>query len=163
MRGDIHAQIAVTQMGAARVKELCARFGAAHRDRCVRRHPQGRGRRVARGHRQAAGGRRPRPKGLLDSDGVEVDKPIKLAVTVAIKDGMASFDFSDSDPQARGPVNLRPSMVEACVFYSLIGSLGPNLHFNDGMRDVVRLTYAPRTVDQRRSAGARSPTTRWST
>src|SRR3954465_13564832 len=28
MRGDIHAQIAVTQMGAARVTELCARFGA---------------------------------------------------------------------------------------------------------------------------------------
>ena len=28
VRGDIHAQIAVTQMGAARVKELCARFGA---------------------------------------------------------------------------------------------------------------------------------------
>ena len=37
-------------------------------------------------------------------------------------------------------------MVEACVFYSLIGSLGPNLHFNDGMRDVVQLTFAPRTV-----------------
>ena len=32
------------------------------------------------------------------------------------------------------------------MFYSLIGSLGPNLHFNDGMRDVVRLNYAPRTV-----------------
>src|SRR5919198_5280277 len=29
MRGDIHAQIAVTQMGAARVKELCERFGAS--------------------------------------------------------------------------------------------------------------------------------------
>ena len=28
MRGDIQAQIAVTQMGAQRVKELCARFGA---------------------------------------------------------------------------------------------------------------------------------------
>jgi N-methylhydantoinase B len=37
-------------------------------------------------------------------------------------------------------------MVEACVFYSLIGCLGPNLHFNDGMRDVVQFTYAPRTV-----------------
>ena len=75
-----------------------------------------------------------------------VDKPIKLAVTITIKDGIASFDFSDSDPQAKGPVNLRPSMVEACVFYSLIGSLGPNLHFNDGMRDVVRLKFAPRTI-----------------
>src|SRR4051812_47239281 len=27
VRGDVHAQIAVTQMGAARVKELCRRFG----------------------------------------------------------------------------------------------------------------------------------------
>jgi N-methylhydantoinase B len=56
------------------------------------------------------------------------------------------FDFSDSGPQARGPVNLRPSMVEACVFYSLIGALGPDLHFNDGMRDAVRFKFAPRTV-----------------
>ena len=85
-------------------------------------------------------------EGFLDSDGIEVDKPIKLAVTVTIKDGLAHFDFSDSDPQAKGPVNLRPSMVEACVFYSLIGSLGPDLAFNDGMRDVVRLKYAPRTI-----------------
>jgi len=37
-------------------------------------------------------------------------------------------------------------MVEACVFYSLIGSLGPRLNFNDGMRDVLRLVFAPRTV-----------------
>jgi N-methylhydantoinase B len=59
---------------------------------------------------------------------------------------MVSFDFSRSDAQARGPINLRPSMVEACVFYSLIGCLGPDLHFNDGMRDVVRLRFAPRTV-----------------
>ena len=67
-------------------------------------------------------------------------------MTITIEDGIASFDFSASDPQARGPVNLRPSMVEACVFYSLIGCLGPNLAFNDGMRDVVRLKFAPRTI-----------------
>jgi N-methylhydantoinase B len=37
-------------------------------------------------------------------------------------------------------------MVEACVFYCLIGALDPKLHFNDGMRDVVRFVYAPDTV-----------------
>jgi N-methylhydantoinase B len=37
-------------------------------------------------------------------------------------------------------------MVEACVFYCLIGCLGPKLAFNDGMRDVARLIFAPRTV-----------------
>src|SRR5438132_1040809 len=72
--------------------------------------------------------------------------PIKIVGGGVAQGGIAHFDFSNSDPQAKGPVNLRPSMVEACVFYSLIGCLGPDLHFNDGMRDAVRLTFAPRTV-----------------
>ena len=143
--GDIHAQIAVTQMGAARVRELCTRFGAATVTDAFAAILKG-----AADELRAAIAKLPEgessAEGLLDSDGVALDQPIKLAVTVAIKNGIASFDFSNSDPQARGPVNLRPSMVEACVFYSLIGCLGPNLHFNDGMRDVVLLIYAPRTV-----------------
>jgi N-methylhydantoinase B len=145
MRGDIQAQIAVTQMGAQRVKELCERFGAHTVIDAFAAILKG-----AADELRAAIAKLPEgqasAEGLLDSDGVVIDKPVKLAVTVAIKDGIACFDFSDSDPQARGPVNLRPSMVEACVFYSLIGCLGPNLHFNDGMREVVRLTFAPRTV-----------------
>jgi N-methylhydantoinase B len=145
MRGDIHAQIAVTQMGAARVKDLCARFGATTVTDAFAAILQG-----AADELKAAIAKLPEgstaAEGFLDSDGVVLDKPIKLAVTIAIKDGLAHFDFSGSDPQAKGPVNLRPSMVEACVFYALIGSLGPNLAFNDGMRDVVRLKFAPRTI-----------------
>jgi N-methylhydantoinase B len=145
MRGDIKAQIAVTQMGAARVKELCARFGAPTVTAAFARILEG-----AAEELRSAIARLPEgsasAEGYLDSDGVEVDRPVKLAVAVTIKDAVASFDFSASDPQAKGPINLRPSMVEACVFYCLIGSLGPNLHFNDGMRDVVRLVFKPRTV-----------------
>jgi N-methylhydantoinase B len=145
MRGDIHAQIAVTQMGAARVKELCGRFGAHTVTDAFAAILAG-----AAQELRAALARLPEgessAEGLLDSDGIVADKPLKLAVTVTIKGGIAIFDFSGSDPQARGPVNLRPSMVEACVFYSLIGCLGPNLHFNDGMRDVVQLKFAPRTI-----------------
>jgi N-methylhydantoinase B len=145
MRGDIHAQIAVTQMGATRVKELCDRFGAGTVTEAFAAILKG-----AADELRAAIATLPEgeasAEGFLDSDGIVVDKPIRLAVTVTIKEGIASFDFSQSDPQAKGPVNLRPSMVEACVFYSLIGNLGPNLHFNDGMRDVVQLKFAPRTI-----------------
>jgi N-methylhydantoinase B len=145
MRGDIHAQIAVTQMGAARVQDLCARFGAATVTDAFAAILKG-----AADELKAAIAKLPEgtaaAEGFLDSDGVVLDKPIKLAVSIAIKDALAHFDFSASDPQAKGPVNLRPSMVEACVFYALIGSLGPNLAFNDGMRDVVRLKFAPRTI-----------------
>jgi N-methylhydantoinase B len=145
VRGDMQAQIAVTQMGAGRVAELCARFGAATVTGAFQAILDG-----AAAELRAAIAKLPAgdasAEGLLDSDGVTVDKPIRLAVTITIEDGTATFDFSASDPQARGPVNLRPSMVEACVFYSLIGCLGPRLAFNDGMRDAVRLVFAPRTI-----------------
>jgi len=145
VRGDMQAQIAVTRMGAARVHELCVRFGAATVTGAFAAILKG-----AAEELRAAIAKLPPGEasadGLLDSDGVTVDKPIKLAVKITIRGGSATFDFSASDPQARGPVNLRPSMVEACVFYSLIGCLGPRLAFNDGMRDVVRLVYAPRTI-----------------
>jgi len=145
MRGDIHAQIAVTQMGAARVKDLCGRFGAATVTDAFAAILKGAADELAAAIAKLPAGTAS-AEGYLDSDGVVVDKPIKLAVAIAIRDGLAHFDFSASDPQAKGPVNLRPSMVEACVFYALIGSLGPNLNFNDGMRDVVRLSFAPRTI-----------------
>jgi len=145
VRGDMRAQIAVTKMGADRVKALCARFGAETITGAFAAILNG-----ARDALRAAIRRLPEAtvsaEGLLDSDGVEVDKPVKLAVTVTIADGIATFDFSNSGPQARGPINLRPSMIEACVFYALIGSLDPKLHFNDGMRDAVRIVLAPRTV-----------------
>src|SRR5215813_1830181 len=138
VRGDMQAQIAVTQMGATRVNELCGRFGAATVTGAFAAILDG-----AAQELRAAITRLPpgeaSAEGLLDSDGVAVDQPIKLAVKITIGSGLATFDFSASDPQARGPVNLRPSMVEACVFYSLIGCLGPRLAFNDGMRDPVRL------------------------
>jgi N-methylhydantoinase B len=145
MRGDIHAQIAVTQMGAARVKELCGRFGASTVTDAFAAILKGAADELGTAIAKLPAGTSS-AEGFLDSDGIEIDKPIKLAVTITIENGIASFDFSNSDPQAKGPVNLRPSMVEACVFYCLIGSLGPNLHFNDGMRDMVRLKFAPRTI-----------------
>ncbi len=145
VRGDMQAQVAATQMGVARIAELCRRFGAASLTAAFAAILEG-----AAATLRAAIAKLPEgcatAEGLLDSDGVDVDKPLKLAVAVTIKDGCATFDFSDCAPQARGPVNLRPAMVEACVHYSIIGCLDPHLPFNDGIRDVVRLVFAPRTI-----------------
>ena len=145
VRGDMTAQIAVTQMGAQRVQDLCGRFGAQTVTDAFAAILRG-----AADELKGAIAKLPEgtasAQGLIDNDGVDVNKPIKLAVTITIKDGLATFDFSNSDPQTRGPLNLRPSMVEACVFYSLIGSLGPRLHFNDGMRDCVKLIFKPNTI-----------------
>jgi N-methylhydantoinase B len=146
VRGDMNAQIAVTQMGAARVKELSARFGAETLCEAFAAILRASASALRAAIAKVPPGVTASAQGFLDSDGVVTDRPIKLAVAVTVENGIMIFDFSASDPQAAGPVNLRPSMVEACVFYCLIGLLDPKLAFNDGMRDGVRLVFAPRTV-----------------
>ncbi len=145
VRGDMRAQIAITQMGASRVGQLCQRFGAATLCEAFAAILGGAAEELRRALAGLPAGTAS-AEGYFDSDGFDLDQPVKLAVTITVADGAASFDFSASGPQTKGPINLRPSMVEACVFYSLLGSLGPKLQFNDGMRDVLRFVYAPRTV-----------------
>jgi N-methylhydantoinase B len=145
VRGDMHAQMAATRMGAERILQTCERFGAtvvmesfaallagaeAELRAAIKALPDG----------EASA------EGFMDNDGVELDRPVRFAVTVRVDNGEITFDFTNADRQAKGPMNLRPSMVEACVFYALIGALDPKLHFNDGMRGAVRFAYAPNTI-----------------
>jgi N-methylhydantoinase B len=145
VRGDIRAQIAATQMGVKRIAELAQRFGSAELTAAFAAILKGTADALRAQIRNLPDGTAS-AHGFMDDDGVELEKPVKFAVTITVDRGSILFDFSDSGPQAKGPVNLRPSMVEACVFYSLIGALAPNLAFNDGMRDAVKIKFAPRTV-----------------
>ncbi len=145
VRGDARAQVAVTQMGAKRLGELAQRFGAEDVTGAFAAILAGAAEELKAAIAALPDGKA-RATGVMDTDGIDRDKPVRFTVTVTIEGDSAHFDFTESDPQAKGPINLRPSMVEACVFYSLIGCLGPDLQFNDGMGDAVRFTYAPRTI-----------------
>ena len=145
VRGDMNAQMAATQMGAHRILQSCEQFGVAAVMESFAALLKGAAEELRAAIKSLPDGESP-AEGFMDNDGVELDRPVRFAVTVRVKNGEIEFDFSNSDRQARGPVNLRPSMVEACVFYCLIGALDPKLHFNDGMREAVRFKYAPDTV-----------------
>jgi N-methylhydantoinase B len=145
VRGDMHAQMAATQMGAERIKATCAQFGAAAVMEAFAALLAGAAAELRAAIRALPDGEA-YAEGFMDNDGVELDRPVRFAVTVRVENGEITFDFTKADRQAKGPINLRPSMIEACVFYSLIGALDPKLHFNDGMRDVVKFVYAPNTV-----------------
>lgn len=153
VRGDANAQIAVTYNGAERVKDLCGRFGAQTLMDAFAAILKGASDALSTAIAKLPEGTSS-AEGFIDNDGVDTTKPVKLAASVTIKNGKALFDFSNSDPQTRGPMNLRPSMIEACVFYSLIGSLGPELHFNDGMNDCIELKFAPNTITNASAPGA---------
>ncbi len=145
VRGDMRAQIAATEMGVARLATLCDRFGAGVIEDAFAAILDGAARELRAAIAALPDGTAS-AVGYMDDDGVDLETPVRFAATVTVEGDAVTFDLSDSGPQARGPVNLRPSMVEACCFYSLIGCLGPDLEFNDGMRECVRFIYAPRTV-----------------
>jgi N-methylhydantoinase B len=146
VRGDIHAQVAATNMGVERMKENAERFGADTVIGAFDAILNGAAEELRAAIAALPDGTSS-AEGYMDDDGVERDKPVKFAVTVTIEGDKAIFDYSDSGPQAKGPVNLRPAMVEACTFYCLVGALGPHdLHYNGGMGDVVELRFAPNTV-----------------
>jgi N-methylhydantoinase B len=145
VRGDMHAQMAATQMGAERIKVTCRQFGATAVMESFAALLAGAAAQLRAALKELPDGEAS-AEGFMDTDGVELDRPVRFAVTIRVDKGDITFDFSNSDRQAKGPINLRPSMIEACVFYSLIGALDPKLHFNDGMRDVVKFVYAPNTV-----------------
>ena len=145
VRGDMNAQLAATQMGVARILETCERFGAAAIMDAFAALLAGAAAELRNAIKALPDGEAS-AEGFMDNDGVELDRPVRFAVTVRVENGDITFDFTKSDRQTKGPMNLRPSMVEACVFYSLIGALDPRLHYNDGMREVVRFQYASNTV-----------------
>ena len=54
---------------------------------------------------------------IIDNDGVELDRRIKIQATVTVRDSDIHMDFTGTDPQAKGPVNCVPSPVMAGVYY----------------------------------------------
>jgi len=143
--GDISGQIGVTRIGREHIHEICDRFGADvlvdAMDEMIRASTDEFAAALAAlpdGESEA--------EGFLDHDGVELDKPVRLHVRIALNDGRLHFDFSGCAPQTKGPVNLRIGMVEAAVYYSLLGLIDPNLRYSDGIRDLVSFTFGDRTV-----------------
>src|SRR5205814_10451135 len=56
------------------------------------------------------------------------------------------FDFSGSDRQTKGPVNLNPPLVRACCYYALVALIDPTLPTNEGLSRVTETTFAPSSV-----------------
>ena len=154
VRGDMHAQMAATQMGADRILKTCEQFGVAAVMEAFAALLHGAAEELRAAIRTLPDGEAS-AEGFMDNDGVELDRPVRFAVTVRVKNGEIEFDLTNSDRQARGPVNLRPSMVEACVFYCLIGALDPKLQFQrrHARGGAVHLRAQHRHQCQRAGAG----------
>jgi N-methylhydantoinase B len=143
--GDLRGQVASCAVGARRVQELCARFGAgvfAAAAGELMNRVAGRLRAALRvlpdGTHEA--------EGLLDHDNVNLNRSIRVHLAVTKTGDRIVFDFSGSDTQAQGAVNLVPPMVKNSCYCALMAMTDANLPFNHGFVEVVETRFREGTI-----------------
>lgn len=143
--GDLRGQVAACRVGAERVQELCARFGVdTVRDGCGELMA-----RVAAQLREALDampdGTR-EAEGFLDHDGIGYERQRRVHVAVTKKGREILFDFTASDEQARGPVNVTSALIKNTCYFGLMAMTDASLPFNHGFVDVVQTKFKEGTV-----------------
>jgi N-methylhydantoinase B len=115
--GDIQAQVSACFTGVRRTREIAVKYGVrtlAGAMEAINDH----------GERLARLALAKLPKGtwtahdFVDSDGVDLDRMVRMNVTVTVTDDEMVIDWTGSDRDVRGPINLPVGQTEA--FCSLV-------------------------------------------
>lgn len=115
--GDLQAQVSACFTGVRRTQEIAAKYGTStlvQAMEAINDH----------GERLARLALAKLPKGtwtaydFVDSDGIDLDQLVKMNVTVTVTDDEMVIDWTGSQRDVRGPINLPVGQTEA--FCSLI-------------------------------------------
>ena len=136
--GDLRGQVGAARLGERRFQELMERYGKetilqsfeelfALTEAKVRAEiaswPDGEG----TGER------------FVDSDGIDLDKPVRLHVRMEKKGDRLLFDFTGCADQTKGPANIRPTIVRAACAYLLTCLVDPALAINYGLARCIEI------------------------
>jgi N-methylhydantoinase B/oxoprolinase/acetone carboxylase alpha subunit len=130
-RGDLQAQVAANDIGRTRIAEAVGRFGIGK----VRLYAGLIQNYSERFLRQTL---RDIPDGeyafedRLDDDGIS-DRPIRIAVRIAVRGDRAVVDFAGSAPQTTGGVNANFAITCSAVLYVFRCLVEEDIPFNTGL------------------------------
>ncbi|MGE3644414.1 MAG: hydantoinase B/oxoprolinase family protein [Beijerinckiaceae bacterium] len=138
--GDINAQIMTNAHGLDKFAELFARRGKQNVLDCWSEW-------MAICERELRKAIETIPDGVygpehdwIDDDGIDLGKSYRISATLEVKGDSLHFTL-DSDPQARGPVNLQPcvsrNFIQSCVKSIFI----PDLPVNEGLSGPIEVSY----------------------
>ncbi|MGO1566868.1 MAG: hydantoinase B/oxoprolinase family protein [Brachybacterium sp.] len=141
-RGDFQAMFAALETGERRVAEVMQRYGRT----TVQGTQQAMLEETARRTRQAL---RTLEDGtyrfvdFLDHDGISTF-PVRISVTITMRDGAMHIDFTGTDPQVRSAFNVAShGTVHAWLVtrvLALVGTLDSSIHLNAGLTRDVTIT-----------------------
>lgn len=130
MRGDLEAQISANRTAVNRTVALCERYGIetvkeAATEIC--RQSESRMRAIISSWPDGSWS----AEDFLDNDGIDPN-PIPVRVTATVADDRLTLDFSETAPQAAGPVNSVRGMTASATFLAVQAAADPTIPANDG-------------------------------
>src|SRR5215475_8260040 len=134
--GDIKAQVAALTVGERRLTALLDRYGADTVAACIgelrRRSEQ-----MMRAHIAKIPDGAYRGEAFVDSDGVDPDA-LAIRLRLRVEGTDLHFDFSESSPPCRGPLNSVIATTKAAV-YLAIKHVFPDVPINAGCFQPLRI------------------------
>ncbi|TAJ84187.1 hydantoinase B/oxoprolinase family protein [bacterium] len=136
--GDLRGQVGAARLGEKRFQEMMEKYGKDTVLGCYSRlfdltEAKVRGEIASWPDGMGTGER------FVDSDGVELDKPVRIHVKVEKKGDRLLFDLTGSADQTKGPANIRPTVVRAACCYCLTALTDPALAINQGLAGIVEM------------------------
>ncbi|MFV2001849.1 MAG: hydantoinase B/oxoprolinase family protein [Paracoccaceae bacterium] len=140
-KGDILAQMAATRAADGRLQRLFEQHGTALTVATITAIHD-------RAEAQMRAALRDVPDGTYDGeDWLDDDAggggPVAVRVSVTISGDQATFDFSDTDAAARGPLNTTPFITAASVFYVVKTLFGPEIQPSGGCYRPLKVITRP--------------------
>ena len=148
VEADIKAIAAGTAAGAARVRELCARFGKdTYLEACDAMLDRTRSGLIELIRTHLPDGERFEFTDYADDDGLG-NGPIKLQMAFWRDGDSMNIDWTGSSPEVPGSVNfyLNPEMFKMFMGVFLIMAFAPDLVFNDGYYDLINVTFPEKSI-----------------
>jgi len=143
--GDLRGQLGCARIGEQRLAETFRRYGTATTLATFERAQAMTEAIVRERIREWPDGTH-EAEAFVDNDGIVLDRRLRYHVRIEKRGDRISFDFSGSDDQAAGPVNIRPPLARGCCYYALIATIDPSLPNNGGLARVVETTFRPGSI-----------------
>ena len=143
--GDLRGQVGSTRLGADRLAALCDEYGADTLQAAMASLLERTATRV-RGELALWPDGEHDAEALLDHDGSDRSKPVRIKVTARKRGDRLTLDFSGTDAQAKGPVNTPGPTAQAVSLLAVIAASDPTIPMNSGVLDAVDFVMPPGTL-----------------
>lgn len=142
--GDLRAQIAALEVGAARMRAMVAAAGRAEVAAAMTALKDYAERLMRAALREIPNGTYS-AEDAMDGDGFG-DRPIPLRVKIKIDGGRAHVDFTGSAPQVRGSINANYAITLSATFYVMKCMAAGETPSNEGLMRPITLVAPPGTI-----------------